>query len=62
MGLELLLVSFGDIFPVFGLNDLFGVSGGVIPLPFVPPSFSTFAWKLPLCSNGSSLKKYALLF
>lgn len=40
-GLELLLGTLGKNPAVLGLCDRFGVSGGVIPLPFAPGSYFT---------------------
>lgn len=55
-GLELRLAGLGDKYPVLGLKDLFGVSGGVIPLPLArdsPIAFTKSFTETPLNSDES---------
>lgn len=56
-GLELRLVGLGD--KILGLKDLFGVSGGVTPLPLArdsPIAFTKSFTETPL-NSGESLKR-----
>lgn len=55
-GLELRLIGFGEKCPVLGLQDLFGVSGGVTPLPLArdsPIAFTRSFTETPLNSDKS---------